>query len=487
MILIMVVSLYTSRVILQVLGIEDFGIYNVVAGIVVLFTFINNAMATASQRYLSFSIGKGDLNETNRIFSMSLTSHLAIALVVLLIAETLGLWFLLTQMNFPQNRMTAVVWTYQLSILICCLQIIRVPYNASIIAYEKMSFYAWISILEAFLKLLIVILLQKFSGDNLITFSILTLIVVIIINVAYKIYCNFYFKTTHYYFYWDTNLFKEFTSFSGWSLIGSLANISAQQGLNIILNIFCGVAVNAAVGISNQVMAAISSFLSNFQTAFNPQIVKSYAENNKEYFMELIFKTSKYSYYLMFLICIPVLINCDFLLHLWLTNIPRYATEFSQLMIIFLLLDAISGPLWYSIQATGKIKNYQILMGVIILSNLPLSLIILYFKVSPIYVFILRVILNFVTLIARIIYLKPIINLSPKLFGQEVLLKIFEISLISVPIPIIIGLFTNGWERIIITTILSIFISIVTIYFIGLNNIEKEYFRKIIKKIVPLK
>lgn len=483
----MAVTLYTSRVILQTLGVEDFGIYNVVAGIVVLFSFLNNAMAIASQRFLSFALGEHDDVQVKRVFSMSLTSHIAIALVVLLIAETIGLW-VLWRMNFPTERIEAAGWAYQFAVLTCCVQIVRVPYNAAIIAYERMSFYAWISIVEVFLRLLIVFLLVAYGGDKLIFYSFLLLVVTLIVNVIYKFYSNKAFASSHYHFFWDRTQFKKFVSFSGWSLAGSLANVGAQQGLNMIINLFCGVLVNAAVGISNQVMGAVGQFLGNFQTAFNPQLVKSYATGDKEYFMNLIFKSSKFSYYLMLIIALPAILYCDFFLQAWLGSVPLYATEFSQLMIIFLLFDAISGPLWISVQATGNIRNYQILMAVLILLNLPLAYGILVLGYSPIYVFAGRVIINFITLIARIIYLRPLIHLSVRKYFTQVLLVVLFVTVLVVPIPLWLKMILpSHWLNVIGVSSLSVLISMMTIYAIGLTNGEKSmvnqvFLRKIFKR-----
>ena len=482
MFLMMAVTLYTSRIILQTLGVEDFGIYNVVAGIVVLFSFLNNAMAIASQRFLSFALGEKDDAKVRRVFSMSLTSHVAIACIVLVFAETLGLW-ILGKMNFPLERLSAVGWVYQIAIFTCLTQILRVPYNASIIACERMSFYAWISIIEVVLRLAIVFLLVAYKGDKLVFYSFLLLAVTLFVNVIYKMYCNRAFAFSNYSFFWDISLLKKFISFSGWSLAGSLANVGAQQGLNMILNIFCGVLVNAAVGISNQVMAAVGQFLGNFQTAFNPQLVKSYATGEKAYFMSLIFKSSKFSYYLMLLISLPALINCDFFLNVWLGDVPKYAVEFSQLMIIFLLFDAISGPLWISVQATGKIRNYQILMAVLILLNLPLSFMILFLGYSPVYVFVGRVLINVITLAARMIYLRSLIQLPVKTFFYKVLVVISVVTLLAVPIPLWLHSFLlTTWPNVIVISFTCFFITVLAIYFFGLTFGEKNMVNQVVLK-----
>ena len=487
MFLMMGVTLFTSRVILQTLGVEDFGIYNVVAGIVVLFAFINNAMAIASQRFLSFALGKRDDNEVKRVFSMSLTSHIAIAGIILLLAESVGLWILL-KMNFPASRLEAVVWTYHFAVLTCVASVLRVPYNAAIIAYERMSFYAWISIVEVIIKLAIVYLLIVYSGDKLIFYSFLLFLVTVLINLIYKGYSNKQFAATKYRFFWDKSLFKQFVSFSGWSLTGSLANVGAQQGLNMIINIFCGVVVNAAVGISNQVMSAVGQFLSNFQTAFNPQLVKSYATGEKDYFMNLIFKSSKFSYYLMFVLTLPAVINCAFLLHVWLGIVPEYAVEFSQLMMLFLLFDAISGPLWISVQATGKIRNYQLLMSFLIILNIPFAYIVLFWGYSPVYVFVSRVLINFITLIVRVFYLRPLIQLPARKYAVQVFLPIALVTAFSLPLPLWMHYtMSSSWGSFILNSVVCLLVSLVSIYVVGLTQGEKQMvynivFKKVFKK-----
>lgn len=428
MLLIMAVTLYTSRVVLEKLGVEDFGIYNIVATTIVLFSFINSAMASATQRFLSYELGKSDTSGVARIFSMSMTAHISIAIVVLLLAETIGLWFLLTHIKIPEGRMNAALWCYQFSVLATCAQIIRVPYNACILAYERMSFYAYLSIAEVVLRLLIVLILSLGNLDRLIFYSFLMLSVALIINCAYKLLCNRYFPISRYFFFWDLSLYKKLISFSGWSLFGSAANVGAQQGLNIVLNLFLGVSVNAAMGIANQVSHAVYSFVSNFQMAFNPPIVKAYASNDRAYFDILLFRASKYSYLLLFLISLPVLLNCDFLLSLWLKEVPAYAVSFSRLIICFLLVEALSAPLWMAVQATGKIKNYQILISCIILSSLIFGYVALKIGMPPESILVIRLGVNIVAFIFRIYYLSCHISFPAWGYTRNVILPIVLIT-----------------------------------------------------------
>ena len=369
MLLIMAVTLYTSRVVLNVLGVEDFGIYNVVGGIVVMFSFLNGAMATSTQRFLSFSLGKNDQEQVARVFSMSMTTHISIALIVLLLAETFGLWIFYRYLNIPPERMGAAQWVYQLSVLTFCISIIRVPYNAGIIAYERMSFYAYISIVEVCLKLGMVILLQYLGSDKLILYALLMALTTGIVTFIYKLYCCKTFSVCRYHYFWDKHLYKELISFSGWSLFGSAANVGVQQGINILLNVFFGVVTNAALGIANQVSSAVSQLVGNFQTAFNPALVKSYASGDYSYFVRLIFQTSRFSYFLLFIIALPLYLCMPFVLKVWLDIVPEYTVVFCRWMLVFVLIDAVSAPLWIGCNYSG-LKGFLLLSGVsVILSG----------------------------------------------------------------------------------------------------------------------
>lgn len=480
----MIVSLYTSRVVLKLLGVEDFGIYNIVGGVIVLFSFLNNALTRSTQRFLNFELGKNDIKEVQRVFSMSMTTHIGMAVLVFLLSETIGLWFVNTHLNLPLNRMRAVNWVYQFSILTFCTQVIRVPYNATVIAYEKMSFYAVISIMEAALSLIMVYSLFILDFDKLILYAFLMFFVKLLVLGLYKIYCNRKFDTSRYNPFWDSLLFKKLLSFSGWSLFGSTANVGAQQGLSILLNIFHGVTVNAAMGVANQVSSAVYSFVSSFQTAFNPQIVKSYASNDISSLNSLIFRTSKFSYYLMLIIAIPVIVNIDFLLDIWLHSVPEYASSFSILIILFLLIDAISAPLWMSVAATGKIKNYQILMGLIIIMNLPIAYLCLKIGLPPYFVLIIRVLINLITYIVRIIYLNYLFKFPTKKYIREVVLISLLVTILSVPIPFYIHQKIFGWQGLVISSLSSFIISGIIIYFIGINKDERIFLTTtILKKI----
>lgn len=476
------VTLYTSRIVLQVLGVEDFGIYNVVGGIVVLFSFVNNAMVTSTQRFLNYELGKKNLEATARVFSASVTIHWCIAIVTLILAETVGLWFLLNYIQYPLEREWAVILTYQFAILSTCINMIRAPYNAAIIAYEKMSFYAYISIIEAILRLLIVFLLLLANFDRLIFYSFLMFVVIGIVTLGYYVYCKSHFSTCRYTYHWNKDLYKRLMGFSGWSMFGGVANIGASQGLNILLNMFFGVTINAAMGIANQVQSAVYSFVGNFQTAFNPQIVKSYASGDRDYFIDLIVRTSKYSYFLLFTISLPLYICCEEVLSLWLGNIPEYAVSFCRLMILFSLLDAMQGPLWVSVQATGKIRDYQILMSVMILSNLPLSYLFLKQGYSPEVVLTIRCLLNLLILFVRLWYLRHLYDFPMWRYGREVICRIVCVTIISYGMISCLSMDVLPIVKILEVIFFSVIGNLFLVYILGFDNKERQLIIKQIKK-----
>ena len=474
MLLLMLVSLYTSRVVLAVLGIEDYGIYNVVGGIVVLFTFINNSMVTSTQRFLNYELGRDDSQQAQKVFSISLNIHTLIALLILLLSETVGLWFLNTTIKYPESREVAVQIIYQLSILTTCVKIIRAPYHAAIIAHERMSFYAYLSIFEAGLQLGVVFLLKTFDADRLIIYGVLLCLVAIITNVCYYLYCHKSFDICRYKLYNDKSLYRQLLSFSGWSLFGGVANMSASQGLNMLLNVFFGVTVNAAMGIASQVNTAVSSFVHSFQTAFNPQIVKLYASGNIPSFIKLILSTSKYSFILLFIIALPVFVCCPEVLSVWLVDVPDEAVSFCRLMLIFSLLDALQGPLWFSVQATGKIKTYQILMSFMILSNLPIAYLCLKQGYHPNSVLAVRCGVNLATLIVRLFYLKRLYGFPIGDFLKNVVVRIILIVLVAYFAVYIPNGSVSPIVKILIVTLETLFVNGLLIATIGLDRKEKQ-------------
>ena len=427
---IMGVTLFTFRMVVELLGINDFGTYNVIGGIVILFSFISGALTQSTQRYLSFQIGKNDATALQQVFSMSLNIYGLACIVILILAETIGLWFVNKYLEFPTGDIFAANVVYQCTIISLLFQILQLPYQAAIISFEKMNFFAYLSILEAILKLVVVIILFSITTNRLIWYAASLSGVSILICITYKSYCTQRFTSCKYSQFWNKQTFKELISFGGWNLLGSASNVATQQGINILFNIFIGVSVNAAMGVANQVCNAVNTFVTNFQTAFNPQIIKLYAMNEQEAFFNLIFRASRISFMLLFIIGLPIIICCKPILSLWLTEIPPNSIQFIQLMMVFGLIDALSGPLWVSAQASGRIKWYMIL-------------ILLRYGVSPIYVILIRVVLNFIIANVRIFYLKHLINLPVGKYYQRVMIPIIIVCLISFPIPLYLYDFTN--------------------------------------------
>ena len=470
-ILLMLISLYTSRVVLQTLGEIDFGIYNIVGGVVVLFTFINNAMSTSTQRFLNFELGRGDEKRLIEVFNISLSIHFLIALLILLLGETIGLWFLNNKINIPGERMDAARIVYQLSLAACIANVLRVPYNASIIAYEKMSFYGLISLAEGVLKLIIVFLLLISQTDKLILYSAFTLGVTIIISFAYKIYCNRKFDCTHFHFVWNKILAKQLVGFSSWSLLGSVSIIAINQGVGIIFNIFVGVIVNATIGIVNQVNAAIYSFVSNFQTAFIPQLIKTYAAGYKEEFNKMLNNTARYSFLLLFVISYPIYMECDFILDIWLVDVPQLAVSFTRVILLANLFDALSGPLWSAVQATGKIRTYQFVVSLLFLSSLPLCYIGLKIGLSVTCVFAVKVLISAIVFTYRLLYVKKELRIRLRLFIHNALLKVAGIIVVS---AILAGIISYVSPHKIINIGLYFIAGCLLTAFIGLNHRERK-------------
>lgn len=470
----MLISLYTSRAVLEALGETDFGIYNLVGGIVVLFSFMYSAMSAATQRFINYELGRGDMTQVKHVFSMSITVHIYVALLIFLLGETIGLWFVLTQLNIPLGRYNAAVWVYHLSLLGCCINILRIPYNACIIAYERMSFYAYASIIESVLKLAIVFLLALSKTDALILYALLTLAVISIVNFIYIKYCNRNFEISRYHYVWDKSLFKQLISFSGWSMFGSLATASVGQGAAILLNVFYGVVLNAALGIAQQIHSAVSSFVSSFQTAFSPQIIKNYASNQKKEFVDLICKTSRLSYCLVFAFA-PALIVCiSPFLHIWLTIVPEYTSSFATTSIILCMIDALSGPLWISVQATGNIKKYQILLSFISLFNLPIMYFMLIAGISPTWVIGVRAIIATIIHFVRIVYLGRTLNFPVLFYLKNVMLRVGVMTSISLPLSLYLVSHSDHFPMAAIAFGLIITQNIILIFSIGLPQAERK-------------
>lgn len=483
MLLIMAVSLYTSRIVLNILGVEDFGIYNVVGGFVTMFGFLNSAMASASQRFLAFEIGKDDRTQLRNVFSMSINIHFLIAIFILLLAETAGLWFVNTQLTIPPERMIAAKWVYQFSILTLMVNMVSVPYNAMIIAHERMGVFAGVSIIEVTLKLLIVFMLQWFRFDKLKLYAVLMFGVALIIRLIYRIYCNRRFKESRFRWYWDKTLFRILVNYSGWNLWGNAAAVIMDQGINILLNIFFGPVVNAARGIAYQVRGAVNQFVYNFQMAINPQIIKSYAANNLKYMHQLIFQGAKYSFFLLFALSLPILFETEIILSLWLKTVPEYTVIFTRLIILNILIDSISGSLMTAAQASGKIKLYQGAVGGLLILNLPVSYLFLKMGFLPEVTLYVSLSISIIALLTRLKIISPLVHFDTIDFFKSVILRIISVILISISLPSII--YFSGekhFVRLIMVGVLSVVSVGLAIYLVGIDKTEKKFFNNKLKQ-----
>lgn len=486
---ILLVSLYTSRIVLNVLGIDDYGIYNVVGGIVLMFQFLNVGMIDVSQRFLTYELGKNDGQQLQKVFSTSLIIHLIIIFFLLILAETVGLWFLNHKMNIPTSRIIAANWVFQFSILTFIIKIFSVPYNASIVAHEHMKVYAYVSILEVILQLAIVFLLKGSASDKLILYAILMSFVTLLVSITYTLYCKKYFKECKFRNDIDKQLLHKMLSFAGWSFLGNIGYSLKMQGINILINLFFGPAVNAARGVAYQVNAGIYNFVSNFQIAMKPQITKRYAMGDTNSMMVLVHNSSRYSFFLLLYLTLPVLIKTPYILHLWLGIVPEYTVMFLRLVLIVTLINSITGPVATAIQAKGKIKLFQTIILVITLLDIPISYIVLKSGYPPYTVMYISILTELIALIARIWILNALIPMHISNFIIEVIGRNLLVFILAAIIPTGLSQYIpdtfTGFILICIITVSSTTIVLLTV---GLKTAERSLiYKKAIRTIQTTK
>ena len=487
-ILVMVVSLYTSRVVLATLGEVDYGIYNVVGGVVTLFTFLNFAMACATGRFITFELGRKNYEKLNVVFSYSVLIHIAIAILILILGETVGLWFFHTQMNIPAERMYAAGWVYQFSIFACMVNIMCVPYNALITSHEKMNIYAIFSIIEVVLKLVIVWVLVLFGADKLILYAILMFCVSVLMRILNQTYTIRTFKNVHFIRCKDKQTLKDMFGYAGWSLVGSLAVILFDQGVNVLLNIFFGPVVNAARGVSMQIKTAVVNFSNNFQQALSPQINKSYASDNLQYMHTLIFAASKYTYYVMFLMALPISLLANQILSIWLVDVPEHTANFTVLILMISILQAIGQPISNAAGANGHIRNFQLIVGGINLSLLPIAWFVLKKYPVPEFIFMLHILVNIIAQIARLLIVKPMISLSLREYVRKVVLPGGLVTILSIPIPLVMKLLLPiNFMSFIAILSTSLLCTIVSVYLVGMSSNERTMVTQKIRNIINSK
>jgi len=481
MIVRLLVTLYTSRIVLSTLGFDDFAIYGIVGGIVTVFTFLQSALNASNQRFMSIELGKGNTLQLKKVFDTGMTLYLFVALIIVILSETAGLWFLTHKLVIPPERMQAAHWVFQFSILSVCINIIQTPYNASILSHEKMSFYAYISIADVVLKLGIVGLLVVSSLDKLILYAGLLTLVALIILLITRYYCLARFPVCHFKWQWDKPLFKQMMGFSGWTLCDSAANLAVTQGRVFLLNLFTPLVTNAAMSVATQVSTAVYNFVIYFQSSFNPQITKAYAKDDRNYLLGLIIQTSKFSYYMIFALTLPILLNMEFILNVWLKDVPDYCIAFCSITLIYYLVESLCGPLWTATWATGNIRNYQITLALIRILTLPATYFLLKYGMEPYTILIAWVIVNTAGYIYRLFYLRKQIRFPLTAYLKEVLGPVVLISLLAVPLPWLTHRYLNGWTDLIITTFVSLAVTGLLIWLLGLTPSEKKHIGHTVK------
>lgn len=410
MIVVMGIGLYTVRAILSLLGVVDYGIFNVVGGVVALFSFINSTLTTASQRYFSIELAKGDFKKLNEWFCLNITAFSFFIIFFFIIAESIGLWFVNTQLTIPPERIYAANLVYQFSIISFCFSFISVPYNALIIAHERMSAFAYISIIEALLKLGIVFVLSVISWDRLVIYGLLTLLSTCGITLSYVFYDHRHFLESRYRLYWNKEELMELVNFSGWHLLGTFSVVVRSQGINILLNVFFNPVVNAARGVAQYVYSAVTQLSSNFFVAVKPQMYKSYALGDREGLNTLIMRSTTMCTFLVSILIFPVLANTRFVLSLWLTEIPDYAVIFTQLVLINGIIDSSSGCTIAPALATGKIGRFQMITSIPVILNLPISYIALKMGAEPTATMVVSIVLSYITVLVKAYMLKMMIG-----------------------------------------------------------------------------
>lgn len=483
MLFMLIISLYTSRVVLNTLGVVDYGIYNVVGGVIAMLNFLTNSLGVASSRYITYDLGKGDITVMKKTIGNILCIHYLLALIIFLLGESIGLWFMETQLQIPVERQHAAFWVYQFSIFTSVLSVIAIPYNAMIIAHEKMSAFAYISILDALLKLGMVYLLLVIPYDKLIIYAFLYFCIQAFDRIIYGIYCKRHFEESHAKIAYNKNLFRNIFSFAGWIMSGSLAVMGFTQGLNILLNIFFGPVVNAARGIAVQVQIVSQQFCNNFQMALNPQLTKSYARGDLDYMHKLLIKSSKFSFYILLFIIIPLMLEADLVLHWWLGIVPEKTTIFLRLVLCTSLLATLSNPIVESVHASGIIKRFQLIEASLLLTIVPISYLLLkLFHVAPEFVFVVHIVIEIITQYVRLKIILPIIHMDLKNYIRLVLKPIIIVCILAPILPIIVyqNMSLSDIPSFLIVCTISVLSSIIIIYSIGCTEAERSFLKNIL-------
>lgn len=486
MIMLMVISLYTSRIVLNALGVEDYGIYNVVGGIVGIFELLTSSLSAAISRFITYELGKKDNNRLHEVFCTSINVQFILIIIVVILFETAGLWYLNNVMVIPAERLNAARWVYQLSVITFAINLWSVPYNASIVAHERMSAFAYISLYEGFAKLIIAFLILRNPIDRLVFYSALLVLVSVTVRILYSIYCKKHFSECNYSFIINKSLLRQIFSFAGWNFIGAGSVVLREQGGTLLINFFCGPAVNAARGVAGAVNNAVNGFVNNFTKALNPQITKNYAQGNFDYMTSLAFRGARFSFYILWLFALPIILTAPYLLHLWLGVVPEYTVSFTRLILVFSLSESLAMPLITIMLATGNIRNYQIAVGGCMLLNVPLSYLLLYLGGPPESVYYVYILTSVLCELLRLIMLRKMVGLPVRSFLKEVYFNVMYVSIISFILPAIISYFwkIDNLFSFACISLISVCSAGLIIYFVGCNAKDRAFVKSMSSAVV---
>lgn len=481
MFILLIVGLYASRVVLAALGENDYGVYNVVGGVVSMFTIISGTLSTAVTRFITFYMGKGDADRLDRVYSSAVMVQLILAVIVIAVAEPAGLWFIDHKMTIDPERLPAARWVLQFSLLSFVFNLMSVPQMALITAHEKMSAYAYIGLLDGLLRLAAALSIAHSSSDRLILYSALMAASVLLVRIAYAVYCKVCFEEIRFRPVLDTGLLRQMFSFAGWNFIGVTSGVLRDHGGNLLVNLFFGTAVNAARGIAVQLNGAIQGFVTNFMTAVNPQITKSYAAGERDYMLSLVMRSSRLSYCLLLFIALPVLCNTGYILDIWLEEVPAQTVIFVQLFLVFALSESLSQPLVTAQLATGNIRDYQIIVGGLQLMNLPVSYVLLKNGAPAESTVAVAIVISQLSLVVRLLLLRKMVGISPGSFFRSVYMKVIAVTAVAAVLPVTAGRFLpSGLIGFCISLILCVACSGVSVLYLGLTPDERRSLRSMV-------
>jgi O-antigen/teichoic acid export membrane protein len=479
----MFVSLYTVRSILDALGAEDYGIYNVVGGMVVMFSFLSNTMATSVQRFFAYDVGQNNIKALRETFSFVLVVFFCISIIIIVFTEIIGAWFINYKLTIPPNRLAAAKFIFQFSLFSFIITIMVIPYQSIIIARERMNIYALVSIVEGILKLSIAFILPLIKTDKLKVYGILLFIMTFTISTIYYIYCRINFMESKYKYFWDIRRIKDIATFALWNMLGSIVSVLQNHGINILLNVFFGPIINTARGIAYQVHTALISFSNNFFTAVKPQIVKYYSTEQKENMNNLVFQSSKFAFFLVMILSIPLLAETEYILNIWLKVIPEYIVVFTRLVIIDGLINILSEPLVTAIQATGRMKEHQSIVSLVIFLGFLMSYVFLKMGADADAVFFVIIAVSIITYIVRVFLVKKLLHIAIKEYIRKVLFRVIAVFLLSIIIPgLIFYSMDMSFSRFILMIGCDVLLSCIIIYLIGISKNERIVVKSFVLK-----